>query len=206
MAWRAGEREGEGKKDLKNRVAAVAVSCEKKKGRGKNAPNFTGRVKREERARQREEKEEEWRNAALKKRGNRTHKKKKTPTTKCKISRRSTKARACVACERAWCMRACVRTYVYAHVCMSLTFFSLFFSPFFGVARSSFAREAHTCSHTRFSQLFARTLLVLLYFARRVMDAEKAHIKLSRWFIVCIARRRRVTRVGVRVYERRGSM
>lgn len=47
------------------------------------------------------------------------------------------------------------------------------------------------------------SLVLLLYLLCVWTDAEKAHIKLSRWFIVCIARRRRVMHADVRIYGRR---
>lgn len=53
--------------------------------------------------------------------------------------------------------------------------------------------------------LVLRSLVLLYLRVRCTTDAEKARIKLSRWFAVCIAWRCRVMRAGVRIYGRRCS-
>lgn len=87
--------------------------------------------------------------------------------------------------QRSLYARECARVRARARAEMRFIF-SSFFSRFsFALARARYSRT-----------------LLLLYLLGVWTNAEKAHIKLSRWFIVCIARRRRVMRASVRIYGR----
>lgn len=139
----------------------------------------------------------------LKKRGNRTHKKHRL---------QNAKSAAALRLRVLASARECARVHGYARV---VRFFSLFFfsppSRFF-LSRSAFAFSPFNDTHTRV-HMHAPALprsfytLVLLYLrVRCTTDAEKARIKLSRWwFAVCIAWRCRVMRAGVRIHGRRRS-
>lgn len=102
--------------------------------------------------------------------------------------------------------RACIHGY--ARVVRFFSSFLFFFCHF-----SSFCalvlRETHTRAGTHVQRARAPSRSALAHaalLARTVYttDAEKARIKLSRWYAVCIAWRRRVMRAGVRIYGRHG--
>lgn len=147
---------------------------------------FTGRVKREE--------DEVRRGNGPGERGNRDLKEcwkreaiGRIKNTDYKMqSQRSLYARECARMRARARARVCA-FYFYFLFLYFLRFFSLLF-------RLSMRARAR----------YSRTLL-LLYLLGVWTDAEKAHIKLSRWFIVCIARRRHVMRASVRIYGRRCS-
>lgn len=125
----------------------------------------------------------------LKKRGNRTHKKHRLQNAKSAAALRSRArvsagARACTRGIRARC---------------AFLFSSFFLLPsFLRFPRPLRRTRAYTCTRPPPS-FYARSCLLYLR-VRCTTDAEKARIKLSRWFVVCIAWRRRVMRAGVRIY------
>lgn len=130
----------------------------------------------------------------LKKRGNRTHKKHRLQNAKSAAALRS-------RASARECGRARARVHgVYARVVRislsSLPFFSP--PPFLSALSASFATHTRVHMHAPAS-FYARSCLLYLR-VRCTTDAEKARIKLSRWYVVCIAWRRRVMRAGVRIY------
>lgn len=109
-------------------------------------------------------------------------------------------------------VRAGARVYACAR-CAFLSFSSLFPSSLslFFLSRSalrvlsSFATHTRVHMHAPASSRSSLASCCSTCAYVRTTDAEKVRIKLSRWFAVCIAWRRRVMRAGVRIYGRRCS-
>lgn len=137
----------------------------------------------------------------LKKRGNRTHKKKthRLQNAKSAAALRSRDLRADAGARVYTGMRA---------LCVSSPL-SCFLLPL--LFPFTFCVLVLCDTHARWYTYNAparprvpRSLMLLYLRVRCTTDAGKARIKLSRWFAVCIAWRRRVMRAGVRIYGRHG--